>query len=109
MDCNAMKNKFLLAALAAAAALSGCMTPVTVTTDPPGATVYCRGAGRSAYRWKYRGATRDGDPVTFKVPYNAIRTMVVWPAAGGKPAVQSEEKYTTLLFENPPVLHFVRR
>lgn len=104
-----MKKTALLAALAAAAALSGCMTPVTVTTDPPGATVYCRGAGRPAYRWKYRGSTKGGDPVIFKVPYNAIRTMVVWPASNGRPATQSEEAYTQLLFENPPVLHFVRK
>lgn len=107
-----MKNKslFALAAtLAATLALSGCMTPVTVTTDPPGATVYSRGAGRPSYRWKYRGSTKDGDPVIFKVPYNAIKTRVVWPASEGKPAMQSEEAYTQLLFNDPPVLHFVRK
>lgn len=103
-----MKIK-LIFLLAIVATLSGCMTPVTVTTDPPGATVYCRGAGRSAYRWKYRGATKDGQPVIFKVPYSAIRTMVVWPASDGKPAMQSEEAYTKLLFQEEPVLHFVRR
>ncbi|MBR3086624.1 MAG: hypothetical protein IKH04_09515 [Kiritimatiellae bacterium] len=103
-----MKLK-LIPFLAVAAAFAGCMTPVTVTTDPPGATVYCRGAGRAAYRWKYRGATKDGQPVVFKVPYNAIKTMVVWPASDGKPAMQSEEAYTKLLFKEEPVLHFVRR
>ena len=100
---------FLAAAAAAIIVLSGYMTPVTVTTDPPGATVYSRGAGRSAYRWQYRGSTKDGDPVIFKVPYNAIKTMVVWPASDGKPAMQSEEAYTKLIFNDPPVLHFVRK
>lgn len=105
-----MKKRILFsAALAALFALSGCMTPVTVTTDPPGATVYCRGSGRPSYRWKYRGATKDGQPVIFKVPYNAINTMVVWPASDGRPAMQSEAVHTSLLFKEDPVLHFVRK
>lgn len=105
-----MKKRTLFpAAFAALLALSGCMTPVTVTTDPPGATVYCRGAGRPSYRWKYRGSTKDGQPVIFKVPYNAINTMVVWPASDGRPAVQSETRHTSLFFTEDPVLHFTRR
>ena len=97
------------ALLAVALVFSGCMTPVTVTTDPPGATVYCRGAGRPTYRYHYKGSTKDGQPVTFRVPYNAIKTRVVWPAADGKPSAQSEEVYTKLLFKEDPVLHFVRK
>ncbi|MBR0057281.1 MAG: hypothetical protein IJP66_08120 [Kiritimatiellae bacterium] len=105
-----MKNTLsFFASILAAAALSGCMTTVTVTTDPPGATVYSRGAGRPAYRYKYRGSTKEGEPVIFKVPYNAIKTMVVWPASGGHPATQSDEAYTKLLFNEQPVLHFVRK
>lgn len=96
----------LFPCIAAAMLLAGCMTPVTVTTDPPGATVYSRGAGRAAYLYKYRGCTKDGDAVVFKMPYNAIKTMVVWPAENGKPAVQSQEIYTKLIFGDPPVLHF---
>lgn len=103
------KINCILSALALAALFTGCMTPVTVTTDPPGATVYCRGAGRASYRYKYRGATKDGQPVIFKVPYNAIKTMVVWPADGKTSATQSEEVYTNVLFKEPPILHFVRK
>lgn len=102
------KNLAFLALSLAAAFLSGCMTQVTVTTDPPGGTVYCRGAGRPAYKWKYRGSTADGNPVTFKVPYNAIKTRVVWPARDGKGAVQSDAVYTKLLFKEPSVIHFKR-
>lgn len=87
------------------AAFTGCMTPVTVITDPPGATVYSRGSGRPSYQWEYRGSTKNG-PVVFKVPYNAIKTRVCWPAENGKPAVQSEEVYTKLLFNDDPVIKF---
>lgn len=102
-------NIAILVSIALAALFTGCMTPVTVTTDPPGATVYSRGAGRAAYRYQYRGSTKDGQPVIFKVPYNAIKTMVVWPAENGKKGVQSEEVYTKLVFKEDPVLHFVRK
>lgn len=104
-----MKRFSIISAFLLASLFCGCMTQVTVTTDPPGATVYCRGAGRPAYRYKYRGSTKDGNPVIFKVPYNAIKTMVVWPASDGRPATQSEEAYTKLFLKDEPVLHFVRK
>ena len=83
---------------------AGCMTPVTVMTDPPGATVYSRGAGRPAYRWEYKGTTAGDQPVMFKVPYNAIKTYAIWPAADGKPDAESAEVYTKLLFREDPVI-----
>lgn len=92
--------------LAGVALFSGCMTSVTVVTDPPGATVYCRGAGRNAYRWQYRGATTDGQPVVFKVPYNAIQTQVIWPSEKGQPATRSDIAYTKLFLEEEPVIRF---
>ena len=91
----------VLPALAAAVWMSGCATPVTVTSTPPGAAVYCRGSGRPAYRWKYRGNT----PVTYKVPYNAIQTFVQWP---GTPAGRSEIRLDKVLFEKRVELHFDR-
>lgn len=101
-----MKTKVfsLLLPFLAISAFFGCSTPVTVTTDPPGATIYCRGAGRPAYKWTYRGATTDGQPVIFKVPYNAIKTMAVWPAKDGQPAVKSDIIYTKILFNENPVI-----
>jgi hypothetical protein len=81
--------------------LAGCATPVTVTSSPEGAAVYCRGSGRPAYRWKFRGNT----PVTFKVPYNAIQTFVQWPGASGR---RSEVRQDKLLFEDEAKLHFVQ-
>lgn len=81
--------------------LAGCATPVTVTSNPAGASVYCRGSGRPAYRWKYRGST----PVTFKVPYNAIQTFVQWPAPQSG---RSEVRRSELLFEETVRLHFER-
>ena len=89
--------------------LVGCMTPVTVTTDPPGASVYCRGSGRAAYKWKFRGTTTADKPVTFRVPYNAILTQVKWPVQNGLPAESSEVRYNNLLFKEDPVLHFERK
>jgi hypothetical protein len=56
-----------------AALLAGCATPITVTSSPEGAAVYCRGSGRPSYRWKYRGNA----PVTFKVYYNAVQRGAV--------------------------------
>lgn len=104
-----MKKSYNLLSLVGLGALvvafTGCMTPVTVMTDPPGATVYSRGSGRPSYKWEYRGSTKNG-PVVFKVPYNAIKTRVCWPAENGKPAVQSEEVYTKLLFNDDPVIKF---
>lgn len=91
------------------ALFAGCMTPVTVVTDPPGATVYCRGAGRNAYRWRPRGTTSTNQPVVFKVPYNAIQTKVVWPGEKGEPSVPSETTYTKLLFKEDPLLRFERK
>ena len=86
-----MKNQHLYFALFAIAAIvlfSGCMTPITVQTEPPGATVYCRGWGRPSYKWKVRGKTETDKPVTFRVPYNTIHTVAIWPGADGKPAVR---------------------
>ena len=103
-----MKNTHIcsfLLALAALAIFSGCMTPITVQTDPPGATVYCRGWGRPSYKWKLRGIAEKDKPVTFRVPYNTIHTVAVWPAADGKPAVRSEEVETKLLFREDPVIN----
>ena len=94
----------ILVAVAAIALFSGCMTPVTVQTDPPGATVYCRGWGRPSYKWKVRGKTEKDKPVTFRVPYNTIHTVAVWPGAEGKPTVRSEEVETKLLFREDPII-----
>ena len=98
-----------LFAFAAIAVFAGCMTPVTVQTDPPGATVYCRGWGRPSYKWKPRGRTEKDQPVTFRVPYNTIHTFAVWPAADGKPAFRSEEVETKLLFREDPVITLTPR
>ena len=103
-----MKTSSILLAISACAILSGCMTPITVQTDPPGATVYCRGSGRAAYKWKPRGMTAEGKPVVFRVPYNTIQTCVIWPADGGKPAMRSEVIKTKLLFREDPVINFTR-
>ena len=84
-----------------AALLAGCATPITVTSSPEGAAVYCRGSGRPSYRWKYRGNA----PVTFKVYYNAVQTFVQWPGASGR---RSEVRQDKLLFEDEAKLHFVQ-
>jgi hypothetical protein len=85
-------------------AFAGCMTPVTVMTEPAGATVYCRGSGRPSYRWEYKGSTAGDQPVMFRVPYNAIKTYAVWPSENGKAPVKSAEVYTKLLFSEDPVI-----
>ena len=94
---------------AATLLLAGCMTPITVQTDPPGATVYCRGWGRPAYKWKPRGRTEAGRPVVFRVPYNTIHTVAVWEAEDGKPAKRSDEVETKLLFREDPVITLTPR
>ncbi len=102
-----MKNSHipsLLLAMAATFLLCGCMTPITVHTDPPGATVYCRGWGRPSYKWKVRGMTAADAPVTFRVPYNTIHTVAVWPGKDGKPAMRSKEVETKLLFREDPII-----
>ncbi len=95
---NNSNTLHILVAVAAIALFSGCMTPITVQTDPPGATVYCRGWGRPAYKWKLRGRTEKDKPVTFRVPYNTIHTIAVWEGSDGKPRTRSEEVETKLLF-----------
>ncbi len=94
----------LLLAVATVFVFCGCMTPVSVQTDPPGATIYCRGWGRPSYKWKPRGMTAAGKPVTFRVPYNTIHTVAVWPASDGKPVSRSAEVETRLLFRDEPVI-----
>jgi len=47
--------------------ISGCSTYVTVSSETPGADVYARGKGRSAYRWRQVGKT----PATYNSPYTA--------------------------------------
>ncbi len=94
---------FLLA-ITAIAIFSGCMTPVTVQTDPPGAQVYCRGWGRPSYKWKLRGRTEKDKPVTFRVPYNTIRTFAVWEGTDGKSRTRSEVVESRLLFNDDPVI-----
>ncbi len=91
--------KLPLLLLPALLLLAGCATPVTVTSTPSGAAVYCRGSGRPAYRWKYRGNT----PLTFKVPYNKIHTFVQWPDDS---ATRSAIRTDKLLFEEQVELHF---
>ena len=103
-----MKKQHLysvLLAIAAIAIFSGCMTPVTVQTDPPGATVYCRGWGRTSYKWKLRGRTEKDKPVIFHVPYNTIHTIAIWEGTDGKPRTRSEEVETKLLFREDPVIN----
>ena len=100
MPCSRL-NFSILPLILLATLLAGCATPVTVTSSPEGAAVYCRGSGRPAYRWKFRGNT----PVTFKVPYNAIQTFVQWPGASGR---RSEVRQDKLLFEDEAKLHFVQ-
>lgn len=92
----------LLAVLLAMLFASGCATPITVTSSPEGAAVYCRGTGRPAYRWKFRGNT----PVTFKVPYNAIQTFVQWPGVEGQ---KSEVRYDNILFNEAAKYHFEQK
>ena len=102
-----MKNSstlHILVAVAAIALFSGCMTPITVQTDPPGATVYCRGWGRPSYKWKRYGVTEKDKPVTFRVPYNTIHTAAKWHDANGRPTAISEEVETKLLFREDPVI-----
>ncbi len=94
----------LLLALAAAFVLCGCMTPITVQTDPPGATVYCRGWGRPSYKWKVRGMTAADKPVNFRVAYNTIHLLAIWPGKDGKPAFRSDEVEAKLLFREDPVI-----
>ena len=102
MKANLQLNLFV--AVAAAALFAGCMTSVTVQTDPPGAIVYSRGWGRPSYKWKVRGRTEKDRPVTFRVPYNTIHTIAIWEGADGKPRTRSEEVETRLLFNGDPVL-----
>lgn len=90
------KFAFYAVAAVAVAVFSGCMTNVTVVTDPPGAIVYSRGHGRTSYKWAPMGSTKDGKPVTFRVSYNAIDTLAKWPAANGRPTVMSEITYVKL-------------
>ncbi len=101
-----MKSKYLFNLIVAAAVIifSGCMTTVTVITEPAGAVIYNRGVGRASYKYKYVGSTRDGQVVTFKVPYSSISTFALWPAANGAPEYRSEAVYTKLLFEDDPVI-----
>lgn len=101
MRTTQLISSVLLAALTGML-LAGCATPVTVTSTPEGAAVYCRGSGRPAYRWKFRGNT----PVTFKVPYNSIQTFVQWPGATGR---RSAVRHDHLLFEDAIKLHFERQ
>jgi hypothetical protein len=95
---------YILFALSVLAIFSGCMTPVTVQTDPPGAQVYCRGWGRPSYKWKLRGRTEKDKPVSFRVPYNTIRTFAVWDGTDGKSRTRSEVVETRLLFNDDPVI-----
>lgn len=95
-----MKNTFLsFFLLVFAAVLTGCSHLVTVQTDPPGAKVRCRGYGRPAYKWDWKGTTTAKEPVTFKVPYSTINTYAVWPDG-----VASEIVETQLIFSEEPVI-----
>ena len=99
---GSQKLIWLIPAALALAFLTGCGTPIKVTSSPEGAAVYCRGSGRSAYRWKFRGNT----PVTFKVPYNATQTFVQWPGEAGR---KSDIRYNKLLFRDEINLHFAQQ
>ena len=90
-----------IAACLAAILLTGCATPITVTSNPPGASVYSKGSGRPAYRWRFQGKT----PVTFKMRYNAINTFVQWPTPDN---TRSKVRRDSLLLKDDLLLHFVR-
>lgn len=98
---TATRFSLLLPPVLALLLAAGCATPVTVTSDPPGAAVYCRGSGRPAYRWRYRGET----PVTFDVSYNAIETFVKWPDPRPE---RSAVRRDQLLFKEGVQVHFER-
>ena len=98
-----MKNKLTLKLLSiglfiATFLLAGCRaTIISVTSDPPGAKVYSRGAGRMGYTWQNKGNT----PVAFPSKFNAQNTMVIWPD-GSKSPIQ----YTPLIGLERIEIHF---
>ncbi len=93
----APKTLLLLAMCGGFLLTSGCATPVTVRSTPPGASVYMRGSGRPAYRWSAKGNT----PASFRVPYNAIQVFVRWPDG-----TRSEIRRASLLLEDQVTLDF---
>lgn len=93
----AFRTIVLLALCGCLLLASGCATPVTVRSNPPGASVYVRGSGRPAYRWTFKG----NSPATFTVPYNAIQVFVRWPDGS-----RSEIRRASALFEEQLTLDF---
>lgn len=93
----------LIFAISAVVMFVGCKTPITITTEPAGAVIWTKGAGRSAYQWSYKGTTDKG-PVTFDAAYSAIRTVAVWKDADGKTTAK-KEVYTKLSTTKPAAIH----
>lgn len=70
---------------------------VSVTSEPSGAKVFSRGAGRMGYKWENKGTT----PVKFETPFLAQNTMVLWPDG-----TKSEVKYSDLAGLETIDIHF---
>ena len=79
---------FFVSLIASALLLTGCTTAVTVTSVPPGATVYARGSGRPSFKWEKKGVTTAERPLVYTSAYSADKLFGVWEDGRRTPEIR---------------------
>lgn len=80
--------KVLALAMMAVLMTTGCATKVKFTSEPEGAVIRYRGAGRAAYRWN---TASKRTPAEVEVYYGKITAYAVWIDKDGN-QIDSEHK-----------------
>lgn len=95
--------KVLALAVMAVLMTTGCATKVQFTSEPEGAVIRYRGAGRAAYRWN---TASKRTPADVEVYYGKITAYAVWTDKDGK-HVYSEQKDVSLSnWKDVETVHF---
>ncbi len=97
--------KVIALAIMAVLMTTGCATKIQFTSEPEGAVVRYRGAGRAAYRWN---TASSRTPSETKVYYGKITAYAVWTDEDGT-HVYSEPKDVVLSnWRDVEIVHFDR-
>ena len=95
--------KVLALAIMAVLMTTGCATKVKFTSEPEGAVIRYRGAGRAAYRWN-TASTRT--PAEADVYYGKITAYAVWTDKSGKHTYSNPKDVTLSNWRDTETVHF---
>lgn len=95
--------KVLALAMMAVLMTTGCATKIQFTSEPEGAVIRYRGAGRAAYRWK---TASSRTPAEAEVYYGKITAYAVWTDKNGKDVYSEPRDVSLSNWKDVETVHF---